>query len=288
MRRMLAVWMLGVSAVACRAQVAPAAIYYVSPTGSDSGPGSAAQPWLTLQDAANHVQAGDTVDVAAGTYAGFVMGWDTPISGTASAPITFNAAAGTVINARDNKTPDGIDLEPGCNDITIQGFTIENPAGGSIGRAGIRVTGSDGVIVRNNTADNCGTWGIFTSHANDVLVEDNTASNSQKQHGIYISNASVGPVVRGNTVFGNADCGIEFNGDLSQGGTGVITNAIVEQNIVYDNGTGGGAGHQLRRLAELGHPQQPAIRQSFQRHRAVSHRRRRWVDQQPGGQQHDH
>jgi parallel beta-helix repeat protein len=169
------------------------------------------------------------------------MGWDTPIAGTASAPITFNATAGVVINARNGKTPDGIDFEPGCNYITIERFTIENPAGGSITRAGIRVAGSDHVSVLNNTIDNCGTWGIFTSHANYVLVEGNTASNAQKQHGIYISNACVGPVVRGNTVFGNANCGIQFNGDLSQGGTGVITNAIVEQNIVYNNGATGGA-----------------------------------------------
>jgi parallel beta-helix repeat protein len=241
MRRMLAACILGISAVACGAHAVPAAVYYVSPTGSDSGPGSATQPWLTLQNAANHVQAGDAVNVAAGNYAGFVMGWDTSISGTASAPITFSAAAGAVINARNSHTGDGIDLEPGCNYITIQGFTIQNPTGGGITRAGIRVTGSDGVIVRNNTADNCGTWGIFTSHANNVLVEHNTASHAQTQHGIYISNASVGPVVRGNTVFGNAGCGIHFNGDLSQGGTGVITNGIVEQNVVHDNGISGGS-----------------------------------------------
>jgi autotransporter-associated beta strand protein/parallel beta-helix repeat protein len=223
------------------ASAAKAAIYYVAPTGSDGGPGTAAQPWLTLQNAMNNVQAGDTVDVAAGNYAGFVDGWDTPISGTPSAPITFNAAPGAVIDARNNRTPDGIDLEPGCNDIVIEGFTIQNPAGGTITRAGIRVTGSDNVVVQNNLANNCGTWGIFTSHANYVLVQGNTASNSQKQHGIYISNASVGPVVRGNTAFNNYGSGIQFNGDLSQGGTGLISNAVVEGNVVYNNGAAGGA-----------------------------------------------
>jgi parallel beta-helix repeat protein len=240
-RRALAIWILGIGAVPCGAREVLAAIYYVSPTGNDSGAGSAAQPWLTLQNAANHVQAGDTVDVAAGKYAGFIMGWGTPITGTASAPITFNAAPGAVINASNGTTASGIDLRSGCNYVTIQGFTIENPAGGSITRAGISVIGSDDVIVRNNTVDNCGTWGIFTGFANNVLVEDNTASRSQTQHGVYISNASVGPVVRGNIVFGNAECGIQFNGDVSEGGTGIITNAVVAQNIVYGNGTAGGA-----------------------------------------------
>jgi parallel beta-helix repeat protein len=228
------------AAILSRPAAVGAGVFYVAPNGNDSGPGTSSQPWLTLQDAANHVQAGDTVNVAAGDYAGFVMGWDTPTAGTASAPITFNAAPGAVINARDYATADGIDLEPGCNYIVIQGFKVENPAGGSITRAGIRVC-ADNVVVRDNTADNCGTWGIFTSHANNVLVEDNIASNAQQQHGIYISNASVGPVVCGNTVFGNHECGIQFNGDLSQGGNGLISSAVVTQNIIYNNGVGGGA-----------------------------------------------
>jgi hypothetical protein len=239
---------LGILTLLCGAQALLAATYYVTPTGSDSGAGSSAQPWLTLQNALKHLQAGDTVNVAAGNYAGFIDGWDSApypdpyplVSGTPSAPITFNAAPGAIINSRDNKTPDGIDLEPGCNDIVIQGFTIQNPSGGSITRAGIRVE-SDGVVVQNNYITSCGSWGIFTSHANNVLVQSNTTSNSQAQHGIYIADASVGPIVRGNVVFGNAQCGIQFNGDLSQGGTGLISNAVVEQNIVHDNGATGGA-----------------------------------------------
>ena len=65
--------------------------YYVSPSGSDSNNGSAASPWATLQQAANTVQAGDTVDVQAGSYAGFVLGGTRPQNGTPGAPITFKA-----------------------------------------------------------------------------------------------------------------------------------------------------------------------------------------------------
>ena len=42
--------------------------YYVSKTGSDSNPGTQAQPWLTLQKAANTVVAGDTVFIRSGIY----------------------------------------------------------------------------------------------------------------------------------------------------------------------------------------------------------------------------
>jgi hypothetical protein len=60
--------------------------YYVSPSGNDSHDGSAAQPWQTIQHAAESVSAGDTVRIAAGMYEGDV---DFPSSGTAAAPIAF-------------------------------------------------------------------------------------------------------------------------------------------------------------------------------------------------------
>src|SRR5262245_32698313 len=45
-----------------------AATYYVATTGNDGNPGTQAQPWLTLQKAANTVVAGDTVYIRGGTY----------------------------------------------------------------------------------------------------------------------------------------------------------------------------------------------------------------------------
>src|SRR5262245_44052667 len=150
--------------------------YYVAPTGNDAAAGTDPSPFKTLQHAASLVQAGDTVVVRAGTYAGFVLGWDFAQNGTAAAPITFRADPGVVINARDNKTADGIDLEA-CSYVTIEGFQIVNPAGGSITRAGIRAAGtSEGVVIRNNRVDGCGTWGIFTSFASNLLIEGNAVS----------------------------------------------------------------------------------------------------------------
>jgi MYXO-CTERM domain-containing protein len=51
------------------AKDALAAEYYVSPTGSDSNPGTQASPWGTVQKAASTAAAGDTVYFRAGTYA---------------------------------------------------------------------------------------------------------------------------------------------------------------------------------------------------------------------------
>ena len=47
------------------------ATYFVSNQGNDDQNGSCGTPWLTLQKAADAVDAGDTVIVRAGTYVGF-------------------------------------------------------------------------------------------------------------------------------------------------------------------------------------------------------------------------
>ena len=68
-----------------------AAIYYVAKGGSDSNPGTEEQPWLTIQKAADTLQAGDTVYVKAGTYNETV----TPAnSGSAGNYITYEAYEG--------------------------------------------------------------------------------------------------------------------------------------------------------------------------------------------------
>jgi MYXO-CTERM domain-containing protein len=63
----LPVWLLaGLGLLVARD--AFAAEYYVSPTGSDSNPGTEASPWGTVQKAANTAVAGDTVWFRGGTY----------------------------------------------------------------------------------------------------------------------------------------------------------------------------------------------------------------------------
>jgi len=232
------VWTIFVAAVLGFAGAAPvlaASTYYVSPGGDDGAAGTTDAPWRTLQRAANQVVAGDTVIVRAGTYTGFVLGWDFPQNGTPDNPITFHAEPGVVINARNNRTPDGINLE-GTSYIVIEGFAVSG-----IDRAGIRSVQNNHVIIRNNQADQNGRWGIFTGFSDDLLIENNVASRSRLEHGIYVSNTTARPVVRGNLVWGNHAAAIHMNGDLSLGGIGLITDAVVERNIAYDNGLGGGS-----------------------------------------------
>ena len=80
-------------------------VYYVSSqSGSNSNAGtSESAPLATLQAAANLVHPGDTVEVMNGTYTapGGGDALDINTSGTAAAPITFEAAPGQspVINS---------------------------------------------------------------------------------------------------------------------------------------------------------------------------------------------
>ena len=65
-----------------------AAVYVVSPTGSDSAPGTAKQPFQTIQKAADAAGPGDKIIVKSGLYREAVH---LRRSGTAAAPIVFAA-----------------------------------------------------------------------------------------------------------------------------------------------------------------------------------------------------
>lgn len=208
------------------------ATLFVSSAGSDANVGSSEAPWATLQKAANSVQAGDTVIVRAGNYVGFDLRRD----GTAAARIVFQAEPGVAITQRNAMTPDGINLE-GADFVTIDGFTVNG-----MPRTGIRSVLNRQVIIRNNHLDMNGKWGILTGFSDDLLIENNVASRSQVEHGIYVSNSGDRPVIRGNRIWGNFANGIHMNGDIEMGGDGIISGAVVENNIIHGNGTGGGSG----------------------------------------------
>lgn len=208
--------------------------YWVSPAGNDGNSGlSSGAAWKTLVHAADEVGPGDTVHVLNGQYQGFYL----TTSGTAGNPITFIADGASVEITADNPvTPDGINLE-GASWIVIDGFIVNDRT-----RTGVRAVEASHVTVRNCKLGHNGRWGILTGHVDDFLAEHNEAHHSGIEHGIYVSNACVRPIIRDNLVWSNRGNGLHFNGDESFGGTGLIEDAIVERNVIWDNGTGGGSG----------------------------------------------
>lgn len=216
--------------------------YYVSPRGDDRYNGrSWDSAFATTQRAANVVASGDSVYVANGDYAGF----DLRRGGTQNAPVVFKAYGDSArIITRNNVTPDGINIE-NADWIVVDGFKVV-----AIDRAGIRAALAQHVTIRNNVCDRNVRWGIFTGFADYALIERNECRYSQQEHGIYFSNSADHPVIRKNICHHNNANGIHMNGDSAMGGDGLITDATVEGNIVYENGVGGGSGINCDGVAE--------------------------------------
>ncbi|HYO23633.1 MAG TPA: right-handed parallel beta-helix repeat-containing protein, partial [Lacipirellulaceae bacterium] len=229
----VALWLAG-------AHPALAAQFYVSAGGSNGNAGTAAAPWATLQYAAGRVGPGDTVTVRPGDYTGFHL----TASGGAGSPIRFLAEPGARITARNATTPDGINLE-GASHVVIDGFEVFG-----MGRAGVRSVLGQAVTIRNVRAYDNERWGIFTGFVDDLLIENNETYGSRIEHGIYVSNSGDRPVLRGNTSYNNRGSGIHMNGDVSQGGDGIISGALVTGNRIFGNAAynaqsatyGGGSG----------------------------------------------
>jgi len=230
----MGVWVLLASSAA-------ATEYFVAPNGANTNSGtSETLAWKTLQHAASQVAAGDVVTVLPGTYAGFHLTKD----GTANARITFRAVdsalapnPAVIVDANNGTTIDRINLE-GASYVTIEGFTVIGTGDPATNRSCIRSVLAQFVTVRRNRCDLGGRWGIFTGFVDDLLIEDNETSRSADEHGIYVSNSGDRPVIRRNVSWGNHSNGIHMNGDLSQGGDGVISDAVVERNVIYENGNG--------------------------------------------------
>ena len=136
-----------------------------------------------------------------------------------------------------------INLE-GASYITVQGFAITGSS-----RAGIRAVECEHVWLLDNHAYDNYRWGIFTGCCTDLVIEGNECSGAEDEHGIYVSNSGDRPTIRNNELWGNNANGIHMNGDASitcqasfVDNDGVISDAVVEQNVIYDNGLGGGSG----------------------------------------------
>lgn len=207
--------------------------YYVAVTGSDtSGDGSQAHPWATIQHAATQVSAGDTVLINPGSYSG---GIHVEAGGTAAEPVIYQATGAGVIVEGSGGERDAFFIDQ-ADYVTVEGLVIQHAD-----RAGMRISQSHHVTVRNMTFADNGRWGLFTDFSDYTLVEDSESYGAALEHGIYISNSSDYPTIRRNRLHHNHGCGLHMNGDISMGGDGIISFGLVEDNIIFENGLGGGS-----------------------------------------------
>ncbi|GMV80758.1 MAG: hypothetical protein AMXMBFR7_19420 [Planctomycetota bacterium] len=208
--------------------------WYVSPSGTAGGTGTSGSPFRQIRQALPVVGPGDTVHVADGSYLGFTM---EDIDGGNGAPITIKATGSNAVVVKTTDRSDNRDtiFITFCTYIVIDGLRSFDA-----NRAAIRIDAGHHITIRNCVLGDNERWGILTGFSDDLLIENNTAYGSRVEHGIYVANSGDRPVVRGNVIYGNNANGLHMNGDLEQGGDGIISNALVEDNVIYNNGLGGG------------------------------------------------
>jgi len=202
-----------------------AADYYVSTSGADTQPGSLAQPWRTIQKAADTLQPGDTVYVRGGTYARATLN----VSGTgADRRITFSAYPGEVpvIDATGVTPPSGntaLFLIQSKKWVTFRGFELRNyqTADRTQVPAGVHISGAcEGIEIRD-----CHIHGIVNTGGN--------VANPGNAFGIAVYGSSTTPmtkiVIDGNHLHdlktGASEC-LVVNGN--------VTDFQVTRNQVHD------------------------------------------------------
>ena len=208
-------------------------VYYVDINGNDSNDGSIYKPWRSLHYAAGRVKAGDTVLINPGKYIE-TKRIRIKTSGEKGKRITFSGNGnGVIIDLTGLSRKNGFEIYF-ANYITIENLTVH--ASRHNHSRGIRLTHSTGSIIRNNNVSGAGHGNIFCALSDYVIVENNECHNGDI--GVYLADSSDYATIKNNLFHNNLTKGLHMNGDLSSsdGRDGIISHAVIENNIIYDNG----------------------------------------------------
>src|SRR5512138_154592 len=199
-------------------------VYYVSPSGSDSNPGTASAPFKTFAKATSLLTAGSTLNIYAGTYNQQLK---ISKSGTSSAWITVQPVGGTVVIDMQNAASSAISVS--ASYVTIRGLEVRNSTS-----VCVNLTGSN-LTVEGLTVHECSDHGIQANNSSNVKILNSriyraALSNASRSissgwpSGIKVK-VSDNVLIEGNTVYNNYGEGMGTRG----------TNVTIRANTVYDN-----------------------------------------------------
>jgi chitodextrinase len=240
---------------------------FVSPSGSDSNPGTEPAPWRTLAKAISAARPGDAVVFRAGTYGARGTTTTADTSGTASAPITFMGYPD------ESKAEIQGRLKITGSYLNFNGFLFNGPTGDVGGNAGctehpgesvlVDIEGSNDKVAHSEVRNSYGNAGIYVSAGSSTgisishnWIHDNggfgvcgqTLVNGQ--HGIYwhrgegriYDNVIEHNWTRGVQLYSDAhDVRVEYNRIVWNGRAGVIQGGSSSGNAVSDNIVAGNA-----------------------------------------------
>jgi hypothetical protein len=253
---------LGVSLAIARVQ---AGELYVSTTGSDSNPGSSAQPFRTITYAYSQASAGTTILVAPGLYTDYTSGWGLHLgnSGTAASPIVLKSLVqgGAIIDGQDASDRNQAVYIDGSYNV-VEGFEIRNGPNGGI------TIWSDGNQILYNEIHNNGNPATTNPNGLDGIYDDQTTSGnvyagnyihdngraggSNLDHGLYLCGDN--DLVINNVVIRNDSRGLQiagystinkmqvYNNVFAWNGVDGVTlwqafsGVTIQNNIMYQNG----------------------------------------------------
>ncbi len=193
----------------------------------------------SIQRGIDAASSGDTVNVEAGTYSGDInidkslslqgaeAGVDPGATGWGLLPVSKILGLG--INAP-------IQIESGVNNVTISGFDIESPAGGSGAlNAGIWMNGSSGITIEDNVLQN-NTVGVAIADAggsiNNNLIQNNNAPGAGGGNGVEFFGGSSGVwSIAHNHFTGNSSADI-----LIATGGPTVSNVTISNNTLTSSG----------------------------------------------------
>lgn len=187
---------------------ANAADFYMSPSGSDSNPGTLAAPWKTLNRSRNTVRAGDTVYLRGGDYFINERQVLNGASGTASAPITYKNYQGEtprIITDAGRSLLTTTSLGASLLSISkpyyiIDGISfaqteasrrvaMENntpTADYASASAAAMYLWASNITIRNCSIDNMSGQGIHIAHSNSNVLIENCKITGVGTHSFYI------------------------------------------------------------------------------------------------------
>jgi hypothetical protein len=217
--------------------------YYVSTNGSDSNPGTAAQPFQTITRAYAAAAPGVEILVMPGVYTDYTGGWGIHLgaSGTLSSPIVLRSQLpeGAIIDGQNLSDRNaGLSIDGSYN--VVDGFEIRNGTKG-----GISVSGNNNEILNCNIHNNGNTASTNTDGQDGIYSSEGTSGNmyvgnrvhhngrtgSNFDHGLYLCGEN--EAVINNIILANATSGLQI------AGYSTVSNLTVYNNIMAFNGTDG-------------------------------------------------